>query len=373
MSAPRRLCVVNPFQHGGGAEFQIHCLLDMLNPRSSYDVSYLARHIDPESRGSYRVVPIGNGGAAPRLGYLMDAIPLYAALRSQAPDVIYQRVAGGYTAVCAYYARRHRVPLIWHVAHDSDVTPQALTEGRNPIRPFIEKRSVEYAIRRADYIVVQKQQQRDLLMKHYGRDADLIVLNVHPVPNEVLDKSGPTRVLWIANLKRWKQPEVFVRLAAALSELRDVRFTMIGASPDGAADAPWRAELLHAIAATPNLDYAGHKSHAEVNELLARSHLFVNTSLHEGFPNTFIQAWMRGVPVLSLHVDPDDVLSRQHLGARANSEPELIRLARDLLTDAERRVEMGARARAYAVAHHSIENAAPLLQLIGSCVARVPR
>ena len=57
-----------------------------------------------------------------------------------------------------------------------------------------------------------------------------------------------------------------------------------------------------------------------MNRLLARSHIFVNTSTHEGFPNTFIQSWLREVVVVSLQVDPDQVLERQQVGIAAGSE-----------------------------------------------------
>lgn len=365
--ARQRLCIVNPFLDGGGAEYQIQCLIEALVPLQRYDVFYLARHVrQGVATPGYDVVRIGSGEHAPRLGYLMDAVPLYRALRSLAPDVIYQRVAGGYTAICAYYAKRNRVPLIWHVAHDSDVTPQALAEGRNPLRPFLEKRAIEYAIPRVDRIVVQKAEQEQLLRRNYGRDADLIVPNFHPDPTEPIDKSGALQVVWIANLKRWKQPEVFVRLANALRGLTSVRFLMVGAPAAGSGDRAWSDGLMRSIAETPNLEYLGPRSHDEVNALLALSHVFVNTSLHEGFPNTFIQSWMREVPVVSLHVDPDGVLGRESVGIHAESEEQLVQAVRRLLTDHVARRECGGRAREYALARHSVKNATPLVQLIQS-------
>ena len=54
---------------------------------------------------------------------------------------------------------------------------------------------------------------------------------------------------------------------------------------------------------------AARLSQAEVNALLEHTDLLVNTSDYEGFSNTFIQAWMRRVPVVSLRVDPDRLLS----------------------------------------------------------------
>jgi len=82
-----RLCIVNPFQHGGGAELQISLLIDALRQAGRFDVYYLARHVEATlSPQGYTVVRIGhnaNGRTRPPfLGYVTDFIPLYRALRA---------------------------------------------------------------------------------------------------------------------------------------------------------------------------------------------------------------------------------------------------------------------------------------------------
>ena len=42
--------------------------------------------------------------------------------------------------------------------------------------------------------------------------------------------------------------------------------------------------------------------------------VLVNTSLYEGFPNTFIQALKNKTPILSLNVNPDDFLTKNEIG-----------------------------------------------------------
>src|SRR5450631_3284923 len=344
----KRLCIVNPYEHGGGAEYQISLLIDTLVDSGEYDVHYLTHFVDARDRPRrYRVSRIGNGGSIPRFGYFMEAKSLYGLLVESRPDIIYQRVACAYTGVCAFYSRRHAVPLVWHVAHDTEVTPQSLDRARNIVRLRLEKWAVEFGVKHATRIVVQTRHQAHLLQKNYARAADAVVPNFHPPAAETIDKSGPLTVVWIANLKPWKQPEVFVRLANSLSSCSEVRFVIVGAPAPTSGNERWRQALMRGIQNTPNLQYVGQKSHAEVNELLARAHIFVNTSVHEGFPNTFIQAWLRDVVVVSLQVDPDHLLDRRGVGIGRCSEAGLVTAVRELIDNPDVRAAYRERGRAH--------------------------
>jgi glycosyltransferase involved in cell wall biosynthesis len=93
----------------------------------------------------------------------------------------------------------------------------------------------------------------------------------------------------------------------------------------------------------------------------------VNTSLYEGFPNTFIQSWLRGVPVLSLTVNPDGVLDGETLGVHAGSPQRLAEQMRRLIRDREWHEGMSRGAARYAREFHSMRNADRLVEIIGGC------
>jgi hypothetical protein len=101
-----------------------------------------------------------------------------------------------------------------------------------------------------------------------------------------------------------------------------------------------------------------------VNAWLASSHLFVNTSNVEGFPNTFIQAWMREVPVLSLEINPEKVLDGLTTGSCAGTEVAMAEFARGLLTTPARLQHMAVAAREHAMRQHSMANAQDLIALL---------
>jgi glycosyltransferase involved in cell wall biosynthesis len=364
-AAKRKICIVDPYEHGGGAEYQIGLLIDALASCGDFQIHYLTHFVDARDRQrAYQVTRIGNGRPVARLGYMSDARSLYRALCSIDPGIIYQRVACAYTGICAFYARRRAIPLLWHVAHDTEVTPQSLDPGRNILRLRMEKWAVGFGARRATRIVVQTQRQAALLLKNYSRTADAIIPNFHPPAGESIEKSGPLTVIWIANFKPWKQPEIFVRLANNLKAYSEVRFVMVGAPAATSGNEHWQQGLMQDIQNTPNLQYVGPKSHAEVNELLARAHVFVNTSTHEGFPNTFIQSWLRDVAIVSLNVDPDQILEREGVGIAAHSESRLAAAVRELIDNPSVRAAYVARGREHARAHHSLRNSRELVRLL---------
>jgi glycosyltransferase involved in cell wall biosynthesis len=129
-------------------------------------------------------------------------------------------------------------------------------------------------------------------------------------------------------------------------------------------DGDWTRRQLEEIAATPNLEYRGAQRQSDVNDLLEHTDLLVNTSDYEGFSNTFIQAWMRRVPVVSLIVDPDRLLSRGGLGAVTGNEDALHDGVTALLGDPDRCAAIGARARRYALEHHAESNIETLARLL---------
>ena len=92
------------------------------------------------------------------------------------------------------------------------------------------------------------------------------------------------------------------------------------------------AEVKAAAASRANVTFHGPLPYGEANELYGRAKLLLNTSDVEGFPNSYLQAWVRGVPVVTF-IDPDRVIEREGLGDVARSPAELGGLIASLLGD----------------------------------------
>lgn len=367
-TARPRLCVVTPVHWKafmGGAQYQVKCLLDHLLTLDRYEIDYVARRApDDLELDGYRLHRIGRGNRKPRFGYASDAPELYCLLRRLRPDVIYQRVGCAYTGIAALYARRHGARLVWHASSDADLARNKRIGRKNVVRQYLEDSLLSYGIRNAHHVVVQTQHQAQMLSANYSRDSRAIIGNFHPLPTDAGSGRADGRILWIANLKRLKQPEVFVRLANNLKDLPTAQFVVIGASAAGDGDTRWTEALLEQMGKTPNLRYLGEVSQDEVNAQLVGATALVNTSLYEGFPNTFIQAWLRGVPVVSLAVNPDGVLDRAAVGIHAENETQLAQATRRLLEDRAFRDRLARNAREYAQEFHSMKNAQRLAEVL---------
>lgn len=350
----------------GGAQYQAGRLLELLLERGDVDVDYVSRFVPRNlERAGYRIVPFGKCTSRGRLRMLLDLPSLYRTLRRLGPRVVYQRCLTPFTGACAWYCRRHGAKLVYHIASDRDVgKPLPFKWAPHGLLQWLAHRIGLYGLRRADIIVAQTEQQAKTLRAEHGIDASLVVRNFHPVPEMRLagTRHGRARVIWVANFKPFKRPDIFADLAEALSHRKDVDFVMIGRPGP-----PERFAALHArIARTGNLRYLGELPIERVEEEIAASDLFVNTSLHEGFPNTFIQAWLRGVPVVSCFVDPDGCLSSGGAGVHAGGEQRLVEVVENLLDDRARLRALGLAARDYALAHHSPSGARPLVELLAA-------
>jgi len=343
----------------GGAEYQIKLLIDRI--KNLYDVYYMARNIRfVESK--IKLINIPHIELLNKFGnsFFLDALNIYKMLKKINPDVIYQRVRSAYTGIAAFYAIKHNKNMIWHVSHDNDVKPFKINFKKQVIFNYIDKMVAEYGIRNCRKIIGQTEHQNRLLMKHYARKCNAVIPNFHPYPTHKIQKENPIKILWISNFKDWKRPELFVKVAKHFERFDNVRFYMVGRKQGK----KYKTRIEDEIASIKNLAHLGERTLEEVNELFCQAHIFVNTSDFEGFPNTFIQAWMRRVPVVSLNVDPDNILKNYGIGFHSGSFKQLIKDTEMLIGNEELRNALGERAQKYAFKNHSLANIEKIVELI---------
>lgn len=365
MARKRKFCIIMPSHWSGkmgGAEYQLKCLIDKLEDLELFQVYYLAKFFDPEYKPWYTIQKIGSSDYKWSRLFFLDTLNLYKQLNQIKPDLILQRRACAYTGIATHYSLRHGCEMIFHVCHDNDV----LDIRKKNATDRMERKYIDYGLQFCPNIVTQTEQQATYLKQRYGRVPIAVVPNFHPLPEESIAKTGPVKIVWVANMKPLKQPEYFIRLAKELEKKNGaLQFGMIGRRyPQDR----WQSNLENQMLQVKNLTYYGFQPIEKVNSMLGAAHIFVSTSELEGFPNTFIQAWMRKVPVVSLRFDPDDVIKRNQIGYVAENFETMLERISFLINHPSVCHEMGDRAQAYSFSKHStqaVDSMVDVLKTVG--------
>jgi len=300
----------------------------------------------------------------PSYGFQLSDATIVDLLDQAAPSAIYHRGRSllQESGILLRYSASHGVPLVFALSSDSDLVRfSASVEMLRSPRPLWKRLALlPYALwsdarmrrtlRRASHIVVQHSGQKVGVHDVVGRSAQLL-RTLHPELDRPVRKGPRLKVSWISNYRPLKQGELFVRLAERCRDI-DCDFVIV----TGRTKPEYVEPLQTASAGLTNLVVLDQIPPREAERLLEESALFVNTSLYEGFPNTFVQGWLRETPTVSLHVDPDQVLAREGIGVCSGDFERLVADVRRLLLDADERIEMGRRARRYAESEHGISN-----------------
>ena len=115
-----------------------------------------------------------------------------------------------------------------------------------------------------------------------------------------------------------KRPEWFIDIA---EKLPDYNFAMIGASLDDELfeECYKRSKKLE------NLEILGYLDFHETTKMISQSIFLVCTAEYEGFPNTFLQSWAHGVPIIST-VNPNKCFTKFKIGYFVSDLDDLINI-----------------------------------------------
>jgi len=213
---------------------------------------------------------------------------LWRAMKRANADVYYQRTADIQTAYVAQFCRVHGRRSVYAGASDVDFMP-----GEEDIKFARDRAMFRWGVRNVDAVIVQNAVQLEALRENFGRQGFLIPSCYVPPAGARADRAG--YVLWAATVRPSKRPELLLEIARRLPS---VRFVMIGGPDPGRREAEYMRSVVEMAAAVPNIEVRGFVPFVEAERAFDGARVVINTSLYEGFPNTFLQAWSRGVPTV---------------------------------------------------------------------------
>jgi glycosyltransferase involved in cell wall biosynthesis len=302
----------------GGAEVQQRMLARLL-AREGYAVSVVTLDYGQPERAVVDGVTVhktfrGQAGL-PVLRFLHPRLTAtWRALKAADADIYYVRSASMLAGVVAHFGRRHGRRSVYAAASDADFVP-----GHRQIRYARDRWLFGHGLRTVDYIVVQSEAQRAACRAQLGREATVIPSGYEPPAHARI--GGGELVLWVGRVLPDKRAELFLELAGRLPHRQ---FVLVG-GPGG--DEAYYRRIRTAAERYPNLHCTGFLPLAEAEAWFDRARVLVNTSLYEGMPNTFMQAWARGVPTVA-SVDVGAPVQRV-FGEAAEGAAEIERLCAD--------------------------------------------
>ena len=275
---------------------------------------------------------------------------LVRALRHVDADVYYHNGAECVTGQVALWAKCHGRGFVFTAASDMDCIGSLPELSR-----WRDKLLYRIGLRLADSIIVQTTTQQRMLRDAFGQIASVVPMPC-PAPSVGAGQNRPSgdarpQVLWLGRLCPVKRPD---RLLEVARRCPGVWFDLVGPVRDPSFAAP----ILAAASKLPNVRMHGQVSRERAGTLMDAADLLCCTSDSEGFPNTFLEAWSRGVPIVSTF-DPDGLLRDVGLGIACTSVEELVRAIERLVTDRACHRVISERARQYFASTHALERVMP--------------
>ncbi len=263
----------------------------------------------------------------------------WSCLKRVDADIYYQRCAAMLTGLVALFCKRYRKRSIFAAATNDDFVKKT-----SVIRFSRDRWIYEYGLRHVDRILVQNHEQATICRENFGLDSTLVP-NLHPGPVPSPPRSGQY-ILWVSMFHPSKRPDLLLDLAEALPTYQ---FRMVG-GPRTGQDEIYEAIRTRALK-LENVEFIGFVPYARVDEHFDGASLFVNTSEIEGFPNAFLQAWVRGIPTVSMF-DCGARMDGKPLGRVAGSFEEMVVTTERMMGDDIERVSAGERCRMYVAQNH---------------------
>lgn len=239
------------------------------------------------------------------------------------PELLIYRGSSRHLLSLALFSRLFGIKLVFFGASDSNFEPDS-----NPTGSKLDRNMYLHSIKHIRYFVTQNQYQHDMLLKNFGKDS-LIQFNIWGHSDRYEEDIPPkSDAVWVANLRKLKRAEWVLNIA---EKLPNYHFVLAGGRT---GECSYFDQIQQHSSRLPNVSFLGGKPFWYANELVRRSRVLLCTSTYEGFPNTFLQAWSNGLPVIST-VDPSGVIKQYHLGEVITSEKEIKGALQRMLEDDE--------------------------------------
>lgn len=327
----------------GGAEAQLTVIGQSL-AEQGYDINFLVGDFEQpdfekiDQIKTYKVPLRYMGGS--NVHIFSDWIRLLSTLLRINADIHIIKLPRNLLAIIGLFCKFRRKKLIFIGQIDTDVELAFLRKADGLVNYWLYR----IGMKQVDCVIAQNEIQKSGFKNTFNREAK-VIKNVITLPiNSNYKKEN--YILWVGSSLQKKQPEKFIELAKMLP---DLSFKMIVSSSSEHQD----NYVQEAASNVNNIEYLGFVPFNEIRQYFGKANLFISTSLREGFPNTFLQSWQYGTPVISLHVDPDGVINQYQLGKISVSIKQMSVDVKELINNSVLCNELSENSKKYVKKFHS--------------------
>ena len=320
--------------------------------KEGFKISFICYHNEQQGEqeiiDGIRIFKMSDTNGFSFLKKLIDAFKLLSLIMKADSEIYIHN--GGFIGALTLLARKKNILMMASDAFINKTLINKKIRGFSSSKLDLDNIGMFLSIKMADSVTVQNETQKNLLEQNFQVEGKLIR---NPIPHKnrfkKTYKQNPPIVLWVGSLAEVKQPQLFVELAR---DIPDVKFQMIG----GKSGSPeLYQEIMYGSHNLDNFEYLGVIPYEKIDQYFCKATILVNTSLFEGFPNSFLQAWINYLPVVSLNVNPDNILSTYSMGLHSKNFRHLKDDVKNLLCNSELMMEMGLNGRMYVEEHHDIK------------------
>ncbi len=352
-----RICIVSEYarpylmnnkEGTGGAELQLVLIAREL-VKKDYDVHMVvfsdSENSDQNIKGIKVHSPYDNKNKGIAHFHPFNLSKFFSLLNKIDPDIFIQSSSTPITGLIALFAKIRKKIFVFRSSSNANVSSTLLIEKISDIRrlPYI------YGVKNANCVVSQTDHQKELLKTYLPKKKTVVIRNITPIKLISKNEISGT-ILWVGRINELKRPELYLDLAKNLPEYN---FRMVGSPLKLKMD--YYNKIKGEAEKIGNLDFLGYVPHIDIGKYYSEASVLVSTSSFEGFPNTFLEAWIHETPIISLGFDPDNLINGRRLGFAADDFDDMVKKTRILMENNQIRQKMGVNGRIYVEKNHSEE------------------
>lgn len=273
---------------------------------------------------------------------------LNSALSSVNAEIYYHNCFEQTTGQVSLWCQKHHKAFIYTVANDTDCRIDDVSK-----HTMRERYLFRYGLRHANLIITQTEKQSALLLDNFS-----LVSTVIPMPaiapqdysaqQAERETFTQTQIIWVGRICKVKRLQWLIDAAAQLTEFE---FVVVGAARKHDKEAN---QLIAQMNSAHNIDYRGPLKRTEMGALYKNAAVLCCTSLVEGFPNTFLEAWSYQTPLITTF-DPDNIVEKNQLGISATNLTSLVDALKKIMTQPALKEKCARNALAYFKQYHALD------------------